>query len=336
MQEINTDNFHNSLKAGLKSSYLIVGDEPLQKFEAIDKLKSMAKLQDYEINQDIQVGANFDWRLVEEVFNSASLFHKKQFLHLEFGDKKIDKKSLNQLIGLMPTIEKSGDLILLNLNKLDKTTKKTKWFSELFVNGILLQIWQIDENRLPNWIMQRSKKYNFKLSFDAARFLAKMSFGNLLAVAGELEKLSYIVEDANIEIDEAYLVQIAYNSSCYNIFDLSNYLVARDLNKVWQVLEYLKLAGEEEILVLWSFVRQIRILYNMKLDMLKGESFNQICKKHRIWRNQHLYGQILQNTNISKLEFTLTKAYQLDLELKSSNKEVFWERLLDLNRFLIK
>lgn len=336
MQETSIDNFHKSLNRDLKSSYIIAGNEPLQKLEAVDALKSSAKLQDYEINQDLQIGSNFDWRLVEGIFNSASLFHKKQFLHLEFGDKKIDKKNLNGLIELMPTIEKNGDLVLLSLNKLDRATKTTKWFSQLFISTILLQVWQIDEEKLPNWILQRSKRYDFKLNIDAARFLAKMSFGNLLAAAGELEKLSYIIEETSAEISETYLEQIAYNSSCYNIFDLSNYLIARDLNKIWQVLEYLKLAGEEEILVLWSFARQVRIFHNMKLDMLKGESFNQVCKKHKIWRHHHLYEQILRKTSISKLKFVLTKAHQLDLELKSSDKENFWKKLLDLNGFLIK
>lgn len=335
MQQVKIDSYYSLLEQGLKSCYCIAGSEPLQKLEAIDALKTKARQKDFEISEEIQVGANFDWALVDSIFNSASLFHKEQFVHLDFGDKKLDKKGMSQLIELMPTIEKNGDILLLSLNKLDKTTISTKWFGDLLKNGVLVQIWTVEENQLPNWLLQRSKKYSYKLTPDAAKFLASLSFGNLLAAAGELEKLSYIVDDAT-SIDAQYLQKITYNSSAYSIFDFSSYLVEGNLHKLWQSLQYFKLSGEEEILVLWSFTKEIRLLHSMKLALAKGENFNQICKTNRVWRNQNNYAEILRKTSLMKLEFILTKAYQLDCEIKSSSKANLWQNLLDLSKFLIK
>lgn len=334
--QLKIDAYFKSLDKQLKPLYIIAGNEPLQKLEAIDALKKKAQSCDFEINADLEVDSNFHWRLVENVFNSASLFHKKQFLHIDFGDKKIDKKSLANFFELLPTLEKNGDIVLFSVNKFDKASTKTKWFLQLDKAGIFVQIWQIDESNLPNWILTRSKKYSYNLSLDGAKFLADMSFGNLLAVAGELEKLEFLAGDTNIVVDAAYLENMTYNSSSYSIFDLTRYLVECNLIKFWQVLEYLRLSGEEEILILWSFTREVRLLYAMKLALERGENFDQVCRVNRVWRNQNSYAKLLQKLSLRKLEFVITKIYQLDTDIKSSKKNNLWKNLLDLARFLTK
>ncbi len=62
------------LKAGLKPCYLIFGDEPLLKLEAIDAVRQVARKQGFDERHSFVVEQGLDWNQVYDACQAMSLF----------------------------------------------------------------------------------------------------------------------------------------------------------------------------------------------------------------------------------------------------------------------
>ena len=72
-----------NLSNGVCPIYLIFGEEPLQKIEAMDAIRQTAKQYGFEERQSLSVDAQFDWNELFSAFNSLSLFSSQKLIELE-------------------------------------------------------------------------------------------------------------------------------------------------------------------------------------------------------------------------------------------------------------
>ena len=89
------------LAKGLRSLYVLHGDEPLQQQEAADAIRAAARAQGYTERSSYTVmGAHFDWSGVLAAGGSLSLFADKQILEIRIPSGKPGKdggEALQQL-----------------------------------------------------------------------------------------------------------------------------------------------------------------------------------------------------------------------------------------------
>jgi len=72
------------LKTELKLCYLIFGEEPLLKMEAIEQIKAAAKKVGFNENHKFHAEPTMDWPAVFNACQSMSLFSSRQTVELIF------------------------------------------------------------------------------------------------------------------------------------------------------------------------------------------------------------------------------------------------------------
>ena len=90
------EQFADHLKAGLKPCYLIFGDEPLLKLEAVDAVRQVARKQGFDERHSFVVEQGLDWNQVYDACQAMSLFSARQIIELELP-AKIDNKTTHGL-----------------------------------------------------------------------------------------------------------------------------------------------------------------------------------------------------------------------------------------------
>ena len=68
--------------------YFVSGDEPLQKIECIDHIRSVACTQGYEERVVFNVDKGFDWSSIERAGNDLSLFSSRRIMELRLATLK--------------------------------------------------------------------------------------------------------------------------------------------------------------------------------------------------------------------------------------------------------
>jgi DNA polymerase-3 subunit delta len=249
-----------ALSRGLKSIYLVSGDEPLLVAEAADAIRAAAKAAGYAERTVFFVERGFAWEELRHASQSLSLFADKRLLELRMPSGKPDKGA-DQLAALAQS--PPPDIVSLILTgKLDKKAADAAWVRAVDQHGAWIPIWPVGTAALPGWLRARAKLMRVDLDADAAELIVERVEGNLLAAKQELEKLSLLADGGRI--DAALVLRSVGDSARYDVFQLADAAAAGDATRALRVLLGLKSEGVEPTLILWALVREIRGLWQAR------------------------------------------------------------------------
>lgn len=276
--KIRVDQLEQQLKKNLVPLYIISGDEVLLCQEAADTIRKAAQLHNIDERLRFVADSQFDWQDVINENQSLSLFSTRRLFDIQID--KMGEKHSKALAQLGQSLSEDN-IILLTLPKIDARTQKAKWFTQLESQGVFVQIWPIDTNRLPAWVQQRAQTLGLSLTRDAASIVCERGEGNLLALSQELEKLA-LLHGKDSQIDAEKVIESVADSSRYSIYDLSDRLLMGKTKDAMHCLNQLMGEGVEASIVLWLFNREIQTLSNL-LRAMQSTSFRQACQAERIW-----------------------------------------------------
>lgn len=276
--KVRVDQLEQQLKKSLAPLYIISGDEVLLCQEAADSIRKAA--QSYQIEERLRfvADAQFDWQDVINENQSLSLFSNRRLFDIQID--KMGEKHSKALAQLGQSLSEDNT-ILLTIPKIDARTQKAKWFTRLESQGVFVQIWPIDANRLPAWIQQKAQTLDLSLTRDAASMIAERGEGNLLALSQELEKLA-LSHGPGAKITEENVIAAVSDSSRYSIYDLSDRLLMGKAKDAMHCLNQLLGEGVEPNIILWLFNREIQTLVNL-LQAMQSSNLRQACQAERIW-----------------------------------------------------
>jgi DNA polymerase-3 subunit delta len=125
------------------------------------------------------------------------------------------------------------------------------------------------------------------------------------------------------------------NVARYDVFKLSEAMLAGDLTRLARMLEGLQGEGEALPLVLWAVSEEIRILLKLKLGMNDGRPLPMLMKEYRIWGpRERLMPAALGRLKLSTLQTAMQEAAQVDRMIKGLRSKQFagdpWDALLQL------
>lgn len=276
--KVRADQLTQQLKKNLAPIYIISGDEVLLVQEAADTIRKTVQLHRIEERLRFVADAQFDWQDVINENQSLSLFSSRRLFDIQID--KMGEKHTKALTQLGQSLSEDN-IILLTLPKLDARTQKAKWFSQLENQGVFIQVWPIDGNRLPAWVQQRAQALELSLSRDAASVVCERGEGNLLALSQELEKLA-LIHGQGAKIDAEKVVDSVADSSRYSIYDLSDRLLMGKTKDAMHCLSQLLAEGVEASIILWLFNREVQSLTNL-LQKMQNTNLRQACQAERIW-----------------------------------------------------
>ena len=306
------------LQKGLRSLYTLHGDEALLVQEAADAIRAAARQQGYtERSVHVVSGAHFDWSEVLAAGGSMSLFAERQILEIRVPTGKPGKEGSPMIQQLAQSAEgNDSTLTLFILPRLDSATKKGAWFGALEQFGVSLQIDSLDRAQLPQWIAQRLKLQNQSVASgqdgqNCLQFFADRVEGNLLAAHQEIQKLSLLYPAG--ELTHAQVESAVMNVARYDVFKLSEAVLAGQVARVQRMLDGLQAEGEAAVLVHYTLAEDIRALKRVKDAMAEGRPLPMALREQRIWgARERLFERVLPKLSAARLAQLLKNAHQVD------------------------
>jgi DNA polymerase-3 subunit delta len=314
------------LQRGLSPLYVLHGDEPLLQQEAADAIRATARAQGYTERSSYTVaGAHFDWSAVLAAGSSLSLFADKQIVEIRIPSGKPGKDGS---VALQQVAESArgndSTLTLVMLPRLDKATRTGAWFAALESHGTSIQIDPIERGALPQWIAQRLAMQGQRVVAGeegqrTLQFFADRVEGNLLAAHQEIQKLALLhpVKEGDTSVTgELTLEQVeaaVLNVARYDVFKLSEAVLAGQIARVQRMLDGLQAEGEAAVLVHWALAEDIRALKRIKDAMNAGRPLPMALRENRVWgAKERLYERILPRLSDTSANRLLQSAHRVD------------------------
>jgi len=307
--------------------YIFSGDEPLLMMEAMDQLRAIAKKQSYTEREVLLQERGFDWSALLNVGQTMSLFGDKRWVELRIPTGKPGRDGADALKQFAAQVESqtSGPegpdtVVCIILPRLDGKTKTSAWFSALDEVGMAIQIDSLDRSQLPQWIAGRLKRQNQEVEsgaegMRALEFVADQVEGNLIAAHQEIQKLGLLYPTG--KLSEEQIRTAILKVARYNVFELTEAMLAGDLPRLNRMLDGLKGEGEPLVLILWSVTEELRLLSKLKAASDAGESVQQLMRANRVWGNkERLYPTALRRVQPLKLRRAMQVAAGLDRQVK--------------------
>jgi DNA polymerase-3 subunit delta len=295
--------------------------------EAMDQLRAIAKKQSYTEREVLLQERGFDWSALLSAGQTMSLFGDKRWLELRIPTGKPGRDGADALKQFAVQVESQtlgpegpDTVVCIILPRLDGKTKTSAWFSALDEAGMAIQIDSLDRSQLPQWIAGRLKRQNQQVEsgpggMRALEFVADQVEGNLIAAHQEIQKLGLLYPTG--KLSEEQIRTAILKVARYNVFELTEAMLAGDLPRLNRMLDGLKGEGEPLVLILWSVTEELRLLSKLKAASDAGESVQQLMRSNRVWGNkERLYPAALRRVQPLKLRRAMQVAAGLDRQVK--------------------
>ncbi|MFC5496389.1 DNA polymerase III subunit delta [Caenimonas terrae] len=306
------------LQKGLRSLYTVHGDEPLLVQEAADAIRAVARTQGYtERTVHTVAGAHFDWSEVLAAGGSLSLFADKQIVEIRIPSGKPGKEGSPALQQMAQAAQgNDSTLTIVLLPRLDKMTRSGAWFGALDANGVTIQVEPVERNALPQWIAQRLQQQGQRVASGeegqrTLQFFADRVEGNLLAAHQEIQKLALLYPEGELGFEQ--VESAVLNVARYDVFKLSEAVLAGQAARVQRMLDGLQAEGEAEVLVHYTLAEDIRALKRVKDAMAAGRPLPMALREQRVWGlKERLFERVLPRLTATTLDNLLHSAHLVD------------------------
>jgi len=330
--QLRVDALEGHLAKTIAPLYVISSDEHLLALEAADKIRRAARANGYSERDVLTVERTFKWGELLAANQALSLFGDKKLIELRIPTGKPGKDGGAALQAYSKDLS-PDNLTLITLPKLDWQTAKAAWVGSLQQAAVYIEIPTIERNALPNWIGTRLAAQSQSADRQGLDFIADRVEGNLLAAHQEIQKLGLLHEPGRLTFEQIH--DAVLNVARYDVFKLSEAMLAGDPARLVRMLEGLKGEGEALPLVLWAVAEEIRTLLKLKSGMAQGRPLGVLLKEYRIWGpKERMMEPALRRISLPTLEKALQDAAQVDKMIKGLRARAFagdaWDAMLQL------
>lgn len=330
--QLRVDALDGHLAKTIAPLYVISSDEHLLALEAADKIRKAARANGYSERDVLTVERTFKWGELLAANQALSLFGDKKLIELRIPTGKPGKDGGAALQAYAKDLS-PDNLTLITLPKLDWQTAKAAWVASLQQAAVYIEIATIERAQLPGWIGTRLAAQGQSADRQGLDFIADRVEGNLLAAHQEIQKLGLLHEPGKLTFEQIH--DAVLNVARYDVFKLSEAMLAGDPARLVRMLEGLKGEGEALPLVLWAVAEEIRTLLKLKSGMAQGRPLGVLLKEYRIWGpRERMMEPALRRISLPTLEKALQDAAQVDKMVKGLRSKAFagdaWDAMLQL------
>ena len=143
------------------------------------------------------------------------------------------------------------------------------------------------------------------------QFFADRVEGNLLAAHQEIQKLALLYPPGELTFDQ--IESAVLNVARYDVFKLSEAVLAGPIQRVQRMLDGLQAEGEAAVLVHYTLSEDIRALKRVKDAMNRGSPLPLALREQRVWgARERLFERVLPRLTDVALAQLLQAAHQVD------------------------
>jgi DNA polymerase-3 subunit delta len=268
--KIRAEQCARTLERNLPSAFLMSGEEPQQKQEALDLALRLARSQGFDERLRYEIDLHFDWSQLINEWNAPSLFAPRRIFDLRLNNLRLSKETITWLVAAA-SANQSDNLLLLSVGKLEAAQKKSVWVQAFEQHGLWLEVWPLKDGEFINWMERRLQTHGLSAEREALQLLGEHLEGNLLAAAQDIDKLGLLFPK-NTRLSSENILSSVANSSRHNVFELGEAILQSDPKRALRVLHGLQNEGEEPILIAWAITREIRLCADFASRIEHGES----------------------------------------------------------------
>lgn len=325
---ISSDDLPRHLAKGLDSLYVIHGEAMLLAIEAADTIRLAAREAGYSEREVIIAEQYFKWDELRNSAQSMSLFSSRKVVDLRIPSGKPGTEGGQALQDYCEQLN-PDTLTLISLPKLENTALKSKWFAALEAHGTVISADEISLAALPTWIASRLKRQGQSANQDTLEFLAQRVEGNLLAAFQEIQKLALLFPAGPLAFEQ--VKDTVMDVARYDIFKLSEAMLAGDTERYARILEGLKGEGTATVLVLWAISDDIRSLARVSRALQQGGNMANALREAKVWGvKQKLIERAVRRFSPVFAERALRQAALIDKSIKGLRGGDVWDELLQL------
>lgn len=325
---IHLANLSQHLQKQLLSFYTVYGEESLLAIEAADLIRSKAHINGYIEREVFTIDSQFKKSDLLLKSNSLSLFGEQRIIDIRVPSGKPGKeggKAIEDYCCSLPP----DTLTLVTLPKIDKQGKITKWFKALENMGPMISVSLMEFNQLPNWINQRLSIQNQRTDPDTLQFFAEKVEGNLLAANQEIKKLALLYPPGTLSFNQ--IKDAVLEVARYDIFKLSDAMVAGEITRFILVLRGLQGEGTAVPFILTILTAQIRSLILIRKGLDSGKPYTQLMKEAKVWGGrQKIMENAAKRIGLKLLVQALLHTAKIDKISKGVTKGNVWDELEQL------
>ena len=145
----------------------------------------------------------------------------------------------------------------------------------------MFEIGTVELSQLPAWIATRLRRNRQSVSAETLQWLATQFEGNLLAAHQEIQKLALLYPAGEIPEDEVR--ESVLNVARYDMFKLTEAMLAGDVARTSRMIEGLRAEGESIVPIVWALTDEVRKLNLFKTQTEAGEYLPNLLRQNRIW-----------------------------------------------------
>ena len=315
------------VRAGLRPCYLVFGDEPLLRLEAIDTIRRVSRERGFEERHSFTVEPGLDWNQVYDACQALSLFASRQVIELELP-AKVDKDLAAKITEIGQLLHPDL-LLILSGGRLTTAQTKAAWFDKLEKQGSWVPVNHPEPRFFPRWMGARFQRFGLKAQPDAINFMCHSYEGNLLAASQEIEKLTLLSPPQPVTV--AYLQETIVRHAHFTPFQLIDTLLEGKINRAQRILAALRAEGTEPGQLAWTLARELEQLETLALARQAGQPLAEHFSRLRIWQSrQQLITQALNRLPVAKIAQLWRFMAELDDRLRRFDSEGAWLLLATL------
>ncbi len=303
--------------------YFFYGEDIFRIKKEIEKIKSsILKKEQFDFNFDRLISPSLSEFL--NIAESYPAFSEKRIVQVEdFDDSFLNNENMLEYIK-----SPSPDTIVIFYYKNPKVNENTKFFKESKNKDYfrLIKIRLLYDNELPPYIKKLSEEKGILLSDESAYYIMRYTGNNIQNIDSELDKLASgfnLEKEAvgnRMEIPLIKIKQVISLSKKFNIFDLTDKILERDLKAAFSIFNIVYVDGEEPVRIISVLYNEIRKLHRAKIQEQSGMDFETILSLNSVLpflKNKFMKN--LSSFKIQELEKTVKLLQDADLKLKTTS-----------------
>lgn len=306
----------------LPAFILCFGDEPQRIMSTIDATLAKAKALGYLEHLLIIVEQAADWEHLWMLYQEQSLFASTRIVQVIFNTK-INAAQSEKLQALIDN-PNPDIILLLRTAEMDKYAIEAKWLKAIDRVGWVIQSRVLTDRALNAWLIDEAQQLGMAMTENAVATLATWSEGNLLAARQSL--LRWQLQGITL-VDDTVIALDRQDWARYDIFALSEKIIAQDIVNTQRILSRLMDSGEEIVLLLWVVSRELRVIQSIRANM-QQKSWSQLCSEHRLWGARAAsMQQFVKQLDSARLAKWHNLALTIDLQIKGQKHGDAWMSL---------
>ena len=290
----------------LKPVYLIAGEEHLLVLEAADALRARARALGFNEREVLDAETHFDWDALARAGASMSLFASRRLIDMRLPTGKPGKEGSDAIVEYCEN-PPPDTVLMIVANQWSKQQQAGAWVNAIERVGVVVPVWPLKPDELPDWIGQRMASRGLKPDRAAIEALADRVEGNSLAAAQEIDKLALLHGSKPLDADT--LEQLVTDSARFDVFKLVDAALEGDAARTIRVLHGLRAEGEQVPALMGWVLNQLQLIARLASNSNLSSAF----RNEHIWpARERVYRQALSRADRAHWEKCLIQAARVD------------------------